>query len=434
MIAYGDMCSGYMPAYETDNWGWVNHPWGSGYEQVHYDCSFGHPVAWEFQHQAQQQLQQMQPMQQLPVSTSQQTHATHVTQVNDQMHLDQQNEPEELPQSQQLLPEQSSKPQQRWCETSEVAGPKAGAELLTELRLAELKRLIDRDSHALKRTEADDSRAPTLQDNAALPTSAPPRPVQRYVVLADFLPESRTYGEMPVRAGDEVFVREEPTNDWIYGVQMGTRQDEGWFPAMNIGIGLDEDDEECAFSTEADEHAEADWRGTAEGSCSTGAVGSGHAAGHGRSNRKSGVADGPVSSTREAADSVPVAADSQSWHQHGNWWSRQRHLKVSAKGQSCTEEEWHRRHTKEADTESIETRATATTSAASAVSAVSFSSASGSSAPSPAQVGCGRGTGRGGGRGLAERRTRPCLSSLMDRLNKPLQVVSKPSAKEEFQN
>ncbi|CAE8678266.1 unnamed protein product [Polarella glacialis] len=193
--------------------------------------------------------------------------------------------------------------------SSPVAEPKAGAELLTELRLAELKRLIDRDAQALRKTPQADSKEKELDSESGGTTRAPESnedtPVkgdallagaalvrsavgavareraadsghslltgseepsssasawrgdrrakarekalaamgedaqgasppgldkepkdQFFVVLVDFVPDSRKYGELPVKAGDEVAVCYDPVDDWIFGWKRGPQPDE----------------------------------------------------------------------------------------------------------------------------------------------------------------------------------------------------------------
>lgn len=84
---------------------------------------------------------------------------------------------------------------------------------------------------------------PNCDDEVEEASSAPSPPgletptEWRYMTLDDFLPESRKYGEMPVRAGEEIFVNSAPLDDWIYGVKRGPQMDEGWLPASVLGIG-----------------------------------------------------------------------------------------------------------------------------------------------------------------------------------------------------
>merc|ERR1719215_881151 len=57
---------------------------------------------------------------------------------------------------------------------------------------------------------------------------------QRLIVVADFLPESRNFGEMPVRTGEEIFVSGESLDGWIFGVKRSGGGDEGWLPASAL--------------------------------------------------------------------------------------------------------------------------------------------------------------------------------------------------------
>jgi len=302
----------YMQSYEGDGWSWGGRSMGVLYEQVHYDCG-----TWgDYQQQSQQQ--------------------------------------------------------HSWGETPNQAGPKVGAELLTELRLIELKRLIDRDAKALKEgtyegleIESSDSadcptRAPTSfnedtpskedsssahsapQAVAHAPSShasqeeapAPPAPgldapeEQCYTAIADFSPETRNYGEMPVCIGEEIFVSGEPLDGWIFGVKRKDGvEDEGWLPASALHA------EEPALDVDPLP------RGRNANSQSSGTSRRGRAqqpqaqqqnespaAVAGRNGRKGG-GRGDVPQESLKGKGSGKGDDDDSWYQHGNWWSRQRHLK-----------------------------------------------------------------------------------------------------------
>lgn len=386
--AYGNEM--YMQQYEGDGWAWAGQSWGTGYEQIQYDCG-----PWEFQPQG-------------------------------------------------------------W----DAPVPKVGAELLTELRLAELKRLIDRDAKAVKKT-AEESGHEAEQDTdavtadclsrvqepieaqmapevdapiggedaeevtmAPVAAASPPgleAPLEQcYTVLADFLPENRNYGEMPVRTGEEVFVSGEVSEDWIFGVKREPEADQGWLPASALGLGslADEVDDEVRGDVPQSEQHPANLRG------------SGSRRGQRRENNDASVARGSASSTwtcgaaatgRGRSDAVQqrgtvaqpckghsVPDDAEQWHQHGQWWSKQRHLKPEAQDAAVNQQKkWTRHAACPADSDE-ENRLHAGVA--------------------------GRGTGRGGrGAGRAVRtaerpaRERRALTSLLDRLNTPL-VAPKPSS------
>jgi len=87
-------------------------------------------------------------------------------------------------------------------------------------------------------------------DVAVAPARAPAPPglearsEKCYVATANFTPESRTFGEMPVRMGDEIFVSGEPLDGWIFGMKRGSEPDEGWLPASALDIEDDMEEEE----------------------------------------------------------------------------------------------------------------------------------------------------------------------------------------------
>lgn len=354
-----------------------------------------------------------------------------------------------------------------------TAEPYAGAELLTELRLAELKRLIDRDAQALKKTSTADAQAPQADapkqdteadalkqepeggittaeqdsrmkstDGAALArralqettaaaaggeagpswrgerrkarekaSASPPglaAPTEQcHLVLVDFDPDSRTYGEMPVRAGEEVAVSHPPVEDWIFGWKRGPTPDQGWLPSQCLGIGVsisdadttDEDWEEgqaAAHSSTAPRRKGGRGRG--------GAVdGMPNAPSSGSGRRSKGAEKDGLGGGQQKADDE---AESEAWHHHGNWWSRQRHLKQeSAAGGAAQEDAPPRQR----PARQLPPAAAAAVAAATA---------------DKAPVG---GGGKASGRGKGQVRERAALSSLLDRLNKPLVAPTKPA-------
>lgn len=290
-------------------------------------------------------------------------------------------------------------PQMQWTAAGtegNPAGPKVGAELLTELRLAELKRLIDRDAQALKKTSERQEPASGSAPQPVMPGAprhlAPGRertdadvsaeggqeavssgafavgapglevPVeQTHICVASWEPESRQYGEMGVRAGDEIFVvGEVQLNDWIWGAKRGDNPDEGWIPASALGL--------VNYTSDEDEEAPPAGRrqrtrqrpepeplreplppsarkgkggkggdATDEAVTPRGRKGGGLVEGKGQSQQLKGSAE---KARRQARAEVAAAEERQQrqlekrqeeegWHQHGNWWSKQRHLKAT---------------------------------------------------------------------------------------------------------
>lgn len=398
-----DMCTGYVQPYDGDGWSWTGQAWGAGYDQLpyeQYDCG-----GWDY--------------------TAQQQGWGGGGGGGGQ---------EEQPQEE----------------------PKAGAELLTDFKLAELKRLIDRDAEEEAQRQAGERRQSPEEEAGRQPKEkrelpkeeedtredvqdvetteasgsctatavSPPgldAPMeQRYRVLADFEPESRRYGEMPVRIGEEVFVREEPLDGWIFGSKKGSHPDEGWLPASALGLGAREGEEE---ESGAEAEAEARRRLAAQrqqrgrgGHASAAADGLGRrqrqpkqqpqqqqpqqqASGAGPKARKAGGSSTRAESSSAGGGAAAGAGASggagperqQTWHQHGQWWSCQRHLK------------------------------TAEGKAPEAGSGGGWQSRDGPAGAASLGRGAGGGrggSGRGGGR---EPRPRPALSSLLSRLNKPLE-------------
>lgn len=105
---------------------------------------------------------------------------------------------------------------------------------------------------------------------------------KRCIVLAEFTPESRKYGELLVKVGEEIFVSGELLDGWIFGVKRGDEPDEGWLPASALGF-AEVETEKASQEVEDKQQQQA-----------------GKASSH---------------------------HGSKPWHHHGNWWSRQRHLK-----------------------------------------------------------------------------------------------------------
>jgi len=448
MISYGSD-NMYVPAYEGDGWSWGGQSWApTTYEQVQFDCG-----TWgEYQQQQQQQQQA----------------------------------------------------QTSWGDAAAVTPApvlKVGAELLTELRLAELKRLIDRDAKALRAssetleiessarssadctTRAPDSNeesfqdSPTKEDTASAHSArqaatsepsaapelasgfvddAPPPPgldapeEQCYAAVADFTPETRNYGEMPVRIGEEVFVSGEALDGWIFGVKRDSsgEQDEGWLPASALNI----EETELEFDTRA-MHASSHSSGASrqdhpqqhqrQQQQQQQQQGSSSAPGGSRNGRRGGAAQQQQQLQQQQQQHRGSASGQgrkgggrlephgkgvgksddhgEPWHQHGNWWSKGRHLSAASKDPHSQ-----------------------------AASGGHAGGRKGPSRPAPPpppapwsdeesnsrQAASGRGarrgkaSGGGSGAGAASRednrpkerqpRERPALTSMLDRLNKPL--------------
>eukprot|EP00930_Biecheleria_cincta_P046153 TRINITY_DN31833_c0_g1_i1.p1 TRINITY_DN31833_c0_g1~~TRINITY_DN31833_c0_g1_i1.p1 ORF type:complete len:559 (-),score=136.89 TRINITY_DN31833_c0_g1_i1:34-1641(-) len=373
-----------------------------------------------------------------------------------------------------------------------VAEPYAGAELLTELRLAELKRLIDRDAQALKKTNTADAQADAsrqepegsamaaeqdtprkgsegaavarrspagaggaLQESgseagpswrgerrkardkaSASPPglAAPPEQVpQCHLVLVDFDPDSRTYGEMPVRAGEEVAVSYPPVEDWIYAWKRGPMQDQGWLPSQCLGIGVSisdadttdgEDWEEAQNSAVQRRRGGRGRGGAADGMPAAVSSGSGRRS---KGAEKDGQGGGQQKAGHEA--------EAEAWHHHGNWWSRQRHLKQesapAAGAQAAKEEAPVEELPRQRPARQLPPAAAAAISAANAdkVLVGGGGKCGGRGKGAGAAGGASAAAAGGGGRGAgAGHRERPALSSLLDRLNKPLVAPTKQAA------
>lgn len=257
--------------------------------------------------------------------------------------------------------------------------PKAGDEG-TELRLAELKRLIDRDAQALRSTREvqepmepqsgavsreGHEAGPTLQRDAAKSNVAPPNSsakpgdVKNHRVLVDFTPESRDYGEMPLKAGEEVTVRYPIEEDWIFGWKGWPVRDQGWLPAQNLGLGVHLDSEDEVV--------------------------------------------------HEPGAEIKPKEEVEAWHHHGNWWSRQRHLKVDQA--SAKKDIGDVRRRPQTDPAELQQSRIVSNALAAATNKQA------SNAPK------GNGKGKAGGRGPGSKRVhreRPALENTLDRLRKPL--------------
>lgn len=304
--------------------------------------------------------------------------------------------------------------------SQEVIEPKAGAELLTELRLAELKRLIDRDAKQLRKTPdlpeeqgvqgsgsawrgerraraRDKGDAPIVEGlfSRASASTIPPgldTPKEQHLkVLVDFMPASRTYGEMPVRAGEQVTITYEAIDEWIFGWKHGPKPDEGWLPAVCLGIGVSLSDADTTDQDQPQRAVPVRRRGR----------------GHGKDAATVSTGRAVQSSTSQQADSNE--GESDAWHHHGNWWSKQRHLKSTDENNLSTGPP----------------RATMRLPPAAAAAVAAATADKGRVLPPP-----GRASAIQPQKAQVERpqRQRPALSSLLDRLKKPL-VAPKSSDK-----
>lgn len=483
MLAYGgDSYSGYAPQYEDggegwaangESWGsWGGQTWGTqAYDQVSYDCN-----NWDYT-------------------------------------------PQTWGQSAQSL-----------GESQQAQEPKVGAELLTELRLAELKRLIDRDakappppfggpaagarqrrvpqlaaSHDVERgergergerrvsdsersaectTRAPDSNEDTPKKLAHLAAVARPGDgageaeprspaevveLERYVVLADFEPHTREHGEMSVRLGEEVFVRGGEQRGWIFGIKRTTEFDQGWLPAEALGIDCASNDSDAEGGIEEPRQARrsgraegADDRNASEQRSAPSASGGSRGCRGGKKAAKR-TQDGDVHddddaelwqekqrSGLESRKEQRESHDSEAWHHHGNWWSKQRHLRSGKEPPPREEQRPQPRRGKgggsggqrggsgacgalvdEWTDHSSWAASAAPATASSRSAAKERGSAKNSSAAAVAST---KGSGKGGAalpervpRGERVPRERPALTSLLDRLNKPL--VAPPTSK-----
>lgn len=456
--------------------------------------------------QPRSQFQQPQPPQQQQATQAAQSSPSAISQpVASIMHS-----PQQVPQVQQPVGQSSASAQQaapasNWgCQAQEGASvPKPGAELLTELRLAELKRLIDRDAQALRRTSANtdavlsssavpsaarhglradapdfslDRQSVQSRENiegsaeaggGSLAVGAPgleAPPVERLVKsLATWEPESREYGEMGIHAGEDILVRGDVQNDWIWGSRRGDNPDEGWIPASGFGLvdyySSGEEDTSAAAALKETPPSRRQRNRHRDPKDQAPLANGKNMARKGNESSASGMQKGKgsvdVTDEKQRKGARPAeAAAEETWHQHGNWWSKQRHLKVQEskepdpswrKDDPSTwkqEDEWP---TKKADDKSawkeIEqwTEKPTRRKAQPPQSQLNCNSADeneewqGNGRRSSKAKGRGRagnavapvrGAGRGGRTGGP--RERASLSSLLDRLQKPL-VPPKPN-------
>lgn len=347
MTTYGDVCQGYMQDYAADGWGWggTYHWSGAEYDQL----PAQNYASWDYSSAGQQQQQQ------------------------------------------------------NW----EASVPHAGAELLTDLWLTKLKRLIDNDAQELRghsgasgadmesdrsadctthtpltseftsssaaggsgvsttsATAAAEAAAvvvPRKASAVAAPSSgqlcgdrggdrqAAPRlevPEEKvFMALGDFHPESRQHGEMPISTGETVLVSGEVRDGWIFGTKLdeaGNTLDEGWLPAS----ALDMEDGDLAFADQLlqedrqpeaqtnNEAAPDSRRARARRSGGQHADAAGYPVANGTSspgNRKGGrqgQAAVPVKDSAHAdTDSTAAEKELDPMLNHVFWWSKQGHLK-----------------------------------------------------------------------------------------------------------
>lgn len=118
---------------------------------------------------------------------------------------------------------------------------------------------------------------------------------------------------MPIRAGEHVFVSGEVRDGWIFATkrsqETGEPLDEGWVPAMAVNPGSEVRQEQVRQEPvrEPSPVQSIASEDTGEAAPSP--------------ERK---AEQPL--RRKAK--FPQAAEAEAeWHEHGNWWSRQRHLR-----------------------------------------------------------------------------------------------------------
>jgi len=337
-----------------------------------------------------------------------------------------------------------------------------GAELLTELRLAELKRLIDRDAKVYRpqpegveiqseqsaecTTRAPESNEDTpiksiaagsaqeaARSNAADGVCAPGRPTiglqqpdeKMIVALYDFEPESRRYDELPVRSGDEVWTDGEGSGGWIFGFKRGAKPDEGWLPRAALGLEVEDSEDEAR---------------------STGSV---EVAPLRRQQRGRTVSNGRAppaeAGKRRGTSQAAKDDDPDQWHQHGNWWSKQRHLRsekenASAATLSAAEDKTPakkgkgRRAASEEDDRGRASRNAWGEPSRSSKNRAKSSDGKGNATAKGATSAKGPSKGgkaQAGPTGARERpqRQRPALTSLLDRLNKPLVAPASKSSK-----
>lgn len=478
----GDMCNGYTGSYESEGWGWGQQQWGNGYHQMQSDChgweqqqqqqqvqlqqqqpqqhqQQPHGGEMHQQHQQQHQQQQHQqqhghpqhhghPQQQAPM---QENHGGHGQQMQmgqhqnmgyqQQMMPQQQYSPQMQPQPNPVMHHQQpmqqhqqqhephpqqpqAPPPNQWQEPQgqqAAPPPAANGNSLTDQRLAELRRLIDRDAQAIRRTEVvpqpvkmvepDRFEAPMRHpEELAYQEHRPPahmqaphapfseqhyggqrheilrghvpadydeqrgakaepgcQPKQRalgecYVVHMSFKPENRNYRELPVMEGEEVYISSEPVKEWIWATKVNPF-DEGWVPAMNIlppKTQRRDVPEEYGYSDEEEPRHDRRWveepwppaeggprpgprevarndgkkimalleQATWEVRAREGKGGKGR----GAAPMWKGGAGGWAEENQRLQHEEDRREEDEPWHHHGNWWSKQRHLKANEDG------------------------------------------------------------------------------------------------------
>ncbi|CAK0835803.1 unnamed protein product, partial [Prorocentrum cordatum] len=148
--------------------------------------------------------------------------------------------------------QQQSQPQQPVV----TPAPAPGTELLTELRLAELKRLIDRDSKSVPQA-GELVFAPVSKEPGGTGETAASRAEKAEVPAAPlagpfpcrgaFLPEDRKHKEMPVSEAELVWLDadSEHVSGWLWAYKED-RRDQGWIPAAAVEMfAYLEDEETC---------------------------------------------------------------------------------------------------------------------------------------------------------------------------------------------
>lgn len=408
MLSYGNnLCSGHVVQCGSGGWNWDIHLWNSGYE--HLQCDGG---GWGYQHES--WVQDASTLS-TTVADSAVAAGLRVSGVS--------------------------------VRTPTVYGsvpPKPESDL-TDLRLAELKKLIDSDAKELRACksssptgsgsdavsegrlpdEAAERNGEITQDRydsesiirvgadaASVATSAPAFPdpeseactERSYRVQDDFAPITRHYGELPVRRGEILFVSGEPRNGWVFGSRRTPNPDEGWLPASALGL--------C--------------RGAERGNA----------------NEEEAGPQSPASSEQP----VPFTATERSERANG-WPGPQQHEVSGGYGtrweakihdnkrserqrswQPCEERKHSQQHLRPAEGKETHLQQENVRPLLSE-SAQNEMKNKDSMEVNRGSVGeCGRGSGvvkgRGKQRGFAERpaRERPALAALLDRLNKPLVV------------
>lgn len=302
--------------------------------------------------------------------------------------------------------------------------------------------------------ESDDA-----DEVAAAPARAPAPPglearsEKCLVATANFTPESRTFGEMPVRMGDEIFVSGDPLDGWIFGMKRGSEPDEGWLPASALDIEDEMEEEERREAELPRARPSGGSNGGRRGGRGRGSGGSvtfshnpiSNAGGaYGGSIGRKGAAfqqRGPMPQHRKGGGNRLSEQHhhhyqqqpQEPWHHHGNWWSKQRHLKPE-KGEKDVYSAASKTPVQPAAS-SDEWRRPAAAAAAEAVERQPQSRNSNGRSRGGRRGGAGGGGrgGRGGGDARVpspepapnprmERapRARPALKFMLDRLNEPL--------------